>query len=311
MKIFRKIRPISNLKTVVTFGNFDGVHFAHQNIFKIVSNLAKEKGLLSVILTFNNHPKTLLLKESDFLIYDNTTKMKLLKEQDCDYLYLLDFDESFSKIESEDFISEILIKKLNMKFIVQGYNCRFGTNGKGSNDMLRSLQDKYKYNFQELNELTIAKETCSSSNIRKYLKDGEPSIYNKMLNRIFEISNKVIEGNKRGRLIGFPTANIKIDAEQITPKKGVYKTYTIIDQKIYSSITNVGTRPTFDNKPEIIIETHIFNFDADIYGKDISVGFEEFIREEMKFNSLEELKKQIIQDIESVKKLHSLQSFQS
>jgi riboflavin kinase / FMN adenylyltransferase len=272
----------------IALGSFDGLHLGHLSLLKKIIELAKENNGLSMVFTYKNHPKTLVDPENvPKLIMDTETKLDCLKEESIDRVVLKEFTKEFMKIPPEEFI-EILCGNYNIKGIVVGFNFRFGHKNSGDIKLLEKLQEKYGYKLYIINPYTYKDDVISSSRIRKSILKGDVKEASIMLSRPYLIKGKVIHGKKLGRTIGFPTANLEFDSKYVIPKKGVYYTNVEYKKKIYKGITSVGNNPTV-NGQELTIETFILDFKEEIYGEEIKVFFIEIIRDEIKFNSLEEL----------------------
>lgn len=308
MILIRNLNQINNQlpKLSLTIGNFDGVHLAHQKIIEKTQEIAQKNNLSSALLTFEPHPISFLNKNKndfnqDFRITNLANKIKILKKYSLDYIIILHFNNKLSSIEANNFIEEILINKFNVKSLIIGYDFTFG---KGREGNFKTLEN-YNFDLHEINPIKIFDKnhnevTISSSLARQYLKSGEIKSLNQILGHNFTIDGIVVEGKKIAGELGYKTANINHKINLIKPKFGVYKTRTFIEDenKFYDSITNFGIKPTFDNsslKP--LFETHILNFSKNLYHKKIRVEFLDFIRDEKKFSSIEELKKQIKIDI--------------
>ena len=308
MILIRNLNQINNQlpKLSLTIGNFDGVHLAHQKIIEKTQEIAQKNNLSSALLTFEPHPISFLNKNKndfnqDFRITNLANKINLLKKYSLDYIIILPFNNKLSSIEANNFIEEILINKFNVKSLIIGYDFTFGKGREGNFKTLES----YNFDLHEINPIKIFDKnhnevTISSSLARQYLKSGEIKSLNQILGHNFTIDGIVVEGKKIAGELGYKTANINHKINLIKPKFGVYKTRTFIadENKFYDSITNFGIKPTFDNsssKP--LFETHILNFSKNLYHKKIRVEFLDFIRDEKKFSSIEELKKQIKIDI--------------
>lgn len=303
MKLIRNLRsPLPQL--ALTIGNFDGVHLGHLKIIGEVKKIAKEKKLSSAILTFEPHPISFLRPEKarDFRINSLAQKLKIFADAELDYVIILPFNKNFAEISAADFVQKILLKTLNLKHLTIGYDFTFGKNREGNLQMLKN----FNLDLSEISPLKNDEEICSSSVIRKLITEGKIAEANKMLGRNFMISGLVNEGRKLASQLGFPTANLATKPHLIKPKSGVYKTKTFIPslKKEFPSITNFGTKPTpyaLRLTPNAyLFEIHIPNFSENLYGKKIIVEFIDFIREERKFVSLDELKVQIAQDIKKI-----------
>ena len=281
--------------TYVALGSFDGIHKGHLAIINKSIELSKNNDSLSMIYTFKNHPRTFINKEeAPKLISTLSEKIKILEGLKVDLSSFVEFDKKFMKLEPEEFIDN-LIKNYNVKGIVVGFNYRFGHKNKGDVRLLKELCNLKGIELCVIEPFTYKSEVVSSTRIRKALSEGKLEDANNMLGRYFSLSGEIVSGKKIGRTIDFPTANLKNDEKRILPKIGVYYTNVGIDKKIYKGITSVGNNPTVNGK-NITVETHILNFDEDIYGKNIKLYFISKIRNEKKFNSLEELKEQLIKD---------------
>ncbi|WP_300384806.1 bifunctional riboflavin kinase/FAD synthetase [Clostridium sp.] len=279
----------------IALGSFDGLHLGHLSLLKKIVSLAKENNGLSMVFTYKNHPKTLVDPNNvPKLIMDIETKLDCLKEENIDIVVLKEFTKEFMKIPPEKFI-DILCENYNIKGIIVGFNFRFGHKNLGDIKLLESLQDKYGYKIYIINPYTYKDNVVSSSRIRNNILIGDVKEASRMLSRPYSIKGKVIHGKKLGRTIGFPTANLEINLKYVIPKKGVYYTNVEYNKKIYKGITSVGNNPTV-NGQELTIETFILDFKKEIYGEEIKVFFIELIRDEIKFDSLEELIRAIKKD---------------
>ena len=279
----------------VALGSFDGLHSGHLSLVKKTVQVAKEKNGKSMVFTYKNHPKTLVKPESaPKLIMDLETKLKYLEEENVDIVVLRSFTKEFMSVSAEDFI-KLLCVDYNVKGIIVGFNFRFGYKNLGDVKLLEDLQGKYGYKLYVMEPYTYNGDVISSTRIRKSILEGDVKEASKMLSKPYLIKGKVIHGKKLGRTIGFPTANLEFDSKIIIPDKGVYYTNVEYNNKTYKGITSVGYNPTV-NGQQLTIETYILDFDDTIYGQELKVYFIERIREEIKFNSLDELVKQIKKD---------------
>jgi riboflavin kinase/FMN adenylyltransferase len=288
-------------KSVVTIGNFDGLHFGHREIISKAVQKAKDLKARSVVVTFNPHPKKILKPDGQHVqLFDHKDQEKELSKMGVDVLVMEPFSRDLSQLTPEKFLTDYIIKPLSPMALVVGYDFAFGANREGTLTTLEKLCEKSGLELEIVNPVKMDGLVISSSEIRKSIKEGHVDMAKKMLGRSFYISGLVEKGEQRGRLLGFPTANLSTKAE-ILPRPGVYATYTRIRDEIYKSVTNVGYNPTFVKKSgedkSLKIETHILNFNKDIYGEEIEIYFEHFIRAEIKFSGLEELKAQINSDI--------------
>jgi riboflavin kinase/FMN adenylyltransferase len=301
------IRNLNQIKTsfpplALTIGSFDGVHLGHESIINEVKKTAKEKNILSAILTFEPHPDSFFKKDKakDFRINSLSQKIKLLQKYDINYLIILPFNQNLANITASDFVENILLNSFNVKNLIIGYDFVFGKNREGNFEFLQEFSKKQRFELTKISELKNLEKTYSSSLIRALIKEGNIISANQILGKNFTIEGIVVEGKKLASKLGFPTANLISKPHIIKPKFGVYKTTTFIPHlnKKFNSITNFGVKPTFDDNKIAIYETHIPNFNANLYNKKIEIEFIDFIREEKKFASIEDLKNQIAQDLQ-------------
>ncbi len=305
MKVFRSFfipREFNN--SVIAIGNFDGLHLGHKAVIDSAKKIShKEKRRLGV-MTFEPHPKSFFKKKYDFFrLTPFRMKYELLKKLEVDFMLNIKFNENFMKISSTDFIEKILLGELKANHIVTGYDFVFGNKQSGNVDVLRQYcNSSKKLRYTEILEKKINNSEVSSSLIRSFLRNGQISEANKILSRNWTVLSRVFHGQKKARMIGFKTANLKINS-YCNICYGVYAVSIDIPfkKKLFFGIANYGIKPTF-TKGTPILEVHIFNFNENIYGKKIKVNFLKFIRKEKKFQSIEKLKDQIIKDIEVVKK---------
>lgn len=299
MEVIHSLGEIDRLseRTGVSLGSFDGLHKGHITLINTLRENCKSKDLKSVIYTFSNHPRELInSKNSPKLIINNRQKIDLFNKTGIDYLVMVKFDNFQKNIKAKDFIEEILLKKLNMKSTTVGSDCRFGRKAEGDIALLKEFSRKYDFDLTVVPPVKIDDEIISSTSIRNQLSNGLIDKANSFLGRNYSITGKVIKGKQFGAKHGFPTANISIDFSLCLPKSGVYITRTLIDGSIYNSITNVGFNPTF-NQRNYNIETYIFDFNKNIYHKEVTVEFLHKIRDDKKFSNVDELYKQVKDDI--------------
>ena len=291
-------------KLCLTIGNFDGIHKGHREIIKNLIEQTKKSNLKSAILSFTPHPKIYFNKQKNFMINSQSKKKEILKDLGLDYLIDLNFNDKFTQLSHNEFEDKILLEKLNSKRILIGKDFQYGNQRKGNIETLKLFCEKNKIELEEigliLNDHNSNK--ISSSAIRENLKSGKFELANKDLERNFSVAGKVIKGDQRGRTIGIPTANLEYPLNTITIPYGVYAVETIIEGNTYFGIVNFGIRPTF-NKDKPIVEAYLFDFDNDIYDKNIEILFHIQIRQEKKFNDIKELLNQINIDIAEAKKI--------
>ncbi|MFB3148926.1 MAG: bifunctional riboflavin kinase/FAD synthetase [Thermodesulfobacteriota bacterium] len=295
--IFDPEEPIEN-STSATIGNFDGVHVGHKKIIAAVKEEAKQKGLSSCVITFHPHPQKVLQNIDIQLLVPIRERLKLLEKDGVDVVACYTFTKDIAKIPAKDFVTDILIGKLNLKHLIVGPGFSFGRKREGNLDLLDKMGAQYGFDTEVVGSAQIEGEIVSSTAIRNLVKEGNMTKAGKFLGYNFYIEGQVKEGERRGRQIGFPTANLDTDWD-ILPKVGVYATLAHVDGIVLNSITNVGYRPTFGNN-ELVIETHIFNFNEDIYKKRIEVEFVDRVRDEQKFNGPQALVEQIKKDVDRV-----------
>lgn len=279
----------------VALGSFDGLHSGHLSLVNKIIELANENKGKSIVYTFKNHPRTLIKGATPpKLLMDNESKEEILEALGVDLIYFEEFNEEYMKLTPEGFI-KYLCEKFKVKGIVVGFNYRFGYKNVGNIEMLKELSTKYGYELYVMEPCNYEDEVISSTRIRNELLSGNVDKAMKMLNRPYCIKGKVVHGKKLGRAIGFPTANLDYSKEALIPKKGVYYTNVQWQGKIYKGITSVGNNPTV-NGDKLTIETYILDFNNDLYGHNIKVCFIKKIRDEKKFNSIDDLVIQLKKD---------------
>lgn len=303
MKVFYGIENLPDFfkKSVIAIGNFDGVHLGHQKIFKEVYSESKKISGESVVITFYKHTLYFFKPQNPPLIITPLNKkIELISKNNIENLILINFTEKFANLSAEKFVKEILCKKLNVKYIVIGYDFKFGYGGKGNATTLNEIGRECNFNVNIVEPLKIDDEIISSSAIRRYISQGELEKVSKMLGRRYSIDGIVVKGAGRGKKIGFPTANIKSE-EKVFLKNGVYSVFVYIGKEKYLGALSCGTNPTFQTSGNKVIEVHLINFDKEIYGSEITVEFIERLRDEIHFDNVSSLIKQIEKDIELIK----------
>jgi len=292
MKIVKNISDISSTPKAITIGNFDGVHKGHQELLNQTRKIARENNLESLIFTFDKFPREIFNPKDFQRLYNNENKENIFKSYGIDTLLSIDFNEIMN-VNAECFCEDILIDQLNLKFLVIGDNFRFGKNRSGDINLLKNYQDDRSFELIIPDSVLYKNESISSSRIRNFLQQGDLNAANECLGKEYMISGTVVSGEKLGRKLGYPTANISLDHDY--PLDGVYLTRTILDKKNYLSLTSIGDKPTF-NGSEKLLEVFILDFDKDIYGEKLEICFLEEIRKQIKFNNQDELIKQMNED---------------
>jgi riboflavin kinase / FMN adenylyltransferase len=301
LNIYKSISDIKIQNPVATIGIFDGVHIAHKKIFKRLTDTAGIKNGKSLIVTLWPHPRTFFHSDSEPIKFITTLeeKIELIEKTGIDNLLILPFNKEMAETSFEDFVSKILVNGLGICHLIVGFNHHFGKNREGNFEKLESLSKKYKFGLEQLKPVILNSENVSSSVIRNFILSGDIGNANKFLGYLFSLTGKVVEGNKIGRKIGFPTANIQlIDSHKIIPGNGVYAVEVKLDNNLkIKGMMNIGYRPTLsEEKPEKTIEVHMIDHNEDLYNKIITISFIDRIRDEKKFNNIEELKTQLEND---------------
>lgn len=307
MKIVKDLNKIVyDKKSAVTVGTFDGVHLGHREIIRKLNAVKDSKGLRSVIITFEPHPQIVLRnREHDIRILSTLNeKLEIFSELGIDMVCVINFTKEFSLTPAEKFYKDYLIDKIGLTDLILGYDHMFGKNREGNFDTLKVLSGKYDFKVDKVEEYKPDGNHISSTVIRHLLEEGNIEKAGKLLGRSYSFEGIVVKGKKLGREIGFPTANIQIDDEyKFVPKTGIYATEVMIGKEKYYGMMNIGTNPTVTDDTSIKIEVNIFNFNKDIYGEKIRVYLKNYIREEKKFKSLEELMENIYGDKKAILKL--------
>lgn len=309
MKVFRNIIETRHIPyAVVTIGTFDGVHLGHQAIFRRMKALAENIGGETVVVTFSPHPRQVLNIDSSHLRFINTPEEKLrrFEESGIDNVVIINFTKEFSRTPSEVFIKDYIIDNIRPVYIVVGYDHHFGKNRMGDFGLLSDLMKKYSFKVERIAAQDIENIAISSTKIRNALNQGNVKSANRLLGYTYSITSEVVSGNKIGRTLGFPTANLVLPREyMLIGNLGVYA--CLVDYKglTYKAMANIGHRPTIGDRSEDnpIIEVNLFDFEGDLYGEQISVRFIDRIRDEVKFGGLDELKSQLELDREKAKEI--------
>ncbi len=304
MKVYRGLDKFNKLpNAVVTSGTFDGVHIGHQKILARLKNIAAQTKGETVLITYWPHPRLVLGNDNSIkLITAFEEKIKLLRHFGLDHLIIIEFTKEFAKTTSSDFIKNILVDKIGTKTLVIGYDHRFGHNREGSFKALSANSATNGFTVEEIPQQEIDNIAVSSTKIRNHLSKGEIHISNQYLGYPHCLHGKVVKGNQLGRKLGFPTANIKINSElKLIPSVGSYAVQVELENKSFNGMLNIGVRPTINNENSgnalpVITEVHLFDFNKDIYGDEITVKFIKLIRKEQKFESIDKLKDQLVID---------------
>ena len=301
MQIFNDLTEIRrNENSIITLGTYDGVHSGHRQIIQTVVEKAKNASARSFLITFDPHPRKII--SSDFklqLLNTLPEKIELLTSLGIDNLLIINFTKEFSQLSPDEFILKYLVNGIGLKEVVIGHDHHFGKGRDGDIENLKRLGMNYNFKVSAVQGFMVNDEIVSSTKIRNAVLSGDISKANKLLGRTYSFSGKVVYGDMRGRQLGFPTANLKIDDEdKLLPCIGIYAVECVIDDQKYYGLLSIGSRPTFHETGEIIPEVYLFDFDEDIYEKSVRVNLVKRIRDEQKFSSAEELIQQMNRDKE-------------
>ena len=299
MKIYNHFSEFKKLNNAVaTIGTFDGVHYGHQKIIKRLCELAKATGGESVILTFFPHPRLIIDPENQDLKMINTIneKAKMLEGLGVDHLIITPFTRDFSNLTPAEYIQNILVDTIGIKHLIVGYDHRFGKDRKGGLQDLEAFSKNFNYKIEQIPEQDINDVAVSSTKIRTALLDGDVALAANYLGYNFSLYGKVIKGDKIGRTIGFPTANLFVEETyKLIPSDGIYAVTVEMNDQLFKGMAYIGQRPTINGMTRNI-EVNIFDFNQEIYGQDIKMTFLEFLRHDVKFTGLEALKIQLQKD---------------
>lgn len=282
--------------SAVTLGKFDGLHKGHQKLIHKIVDLKKD-GYTSVMFTFMFHPSTLFSNKEIDLIYTEEEKRIKLEQSGLDVMISYPFTNETASMEAEDFVKDVLVDRIDAKVIVVGDDFHFGHNRRGDVALLKELSKKYGYEVISYEKVNFHDEVVGSTSIRHEIEQGNMELANELLGRPYSIIGEVLHGRKIGRTLGVPTTNLIPSSDKLLPPNGVYASRTIIDGKSYEGVTSIGYKPTVGADKSRGVETFIFDYDADLYGKIIEVEIYGFERGEVKFDSLDELKEQMQKDI--------------
>lgn len=300
MNVYRDLNNLPQFNnSVVTIGTFDGVHTGHQAILKRINGLAREIGGDSVVITFYPHPRAIIdaADESVTLLNTLEEKISLLQNYGIDKIVVVPFSFEFSQIDPKEYIENFLVKSFSPKFIVIGYDHKFGLNRKGDIDLLRTYENQYNFKVIEIPKQELDEVGISSTKIRNALNDGDLALANLFLGQPYMLSGKVIHGDKLGSKLGYPTANLQIlEKSKLIPREGVYAVKVHVDHVEFEGMMYIGKRPSVTEQEHINIEINIFDFSENIYDKTIRISILEFLRKDIKFDNLEDLKSQLLED---------------
>ena len=301
MQIFHTINKQTDLSLCLGF--FDGIHQGHQIVIKNTVNFAKQNGTKSALITFSEHPLCLLHGYDVKYITTEDEKLALIEKLGIDCVYILDFDRELAQKSAYDYLKDVLIEKFSPKAITTGFNHYFGMKKQGNSEFLYNHQKEFGYKYFEIPPITYNNMVVSSTIIKDCLTNGDILTANQLLNHNFSFKSVVQEGQKIGRTINFPTINLEYPINMIKIPYGVYNVNVFVDDKKYKAIANWGLKPTVNNTTTPTFEAHLLDFSQDIYGKPVKVEIIDFIRNEIKFLSVKELKKQIEKDILAIKRI--------
>ncbi len=310
MIIHKGYESLTVVAPVVTLGVFDGVHRGHRVLLDNLVNRAKESKGESVVITFSPHPRLVLEKDHKGLSFLTTMeeKIALLEKARIDHLIIVEFNKKFSRIPPCDFIENVLVKKIGIKYLLIGFNHRFGRSGEGDFNMIAECAESYSFEVEQVQGFHTEEGAISSSLIREALLSGRIDEANRWLGYSYSISGTIIGGKRIGRAIGFPTANIEPDYEyKLIPSNGVFAVEVILGKIAFPGMLSIGSNPTVnsDNMARSI-EVHILNFNEDIYGRSITVVFRKRLRDEVKFDNMEMLTEQMRRDKQQVLRMFGI-----
>lgn len=299
-------RVPEGIATAVSVGSYDGIHRGHRAVLGTLCELAGQRGVAPAVVSFDQHPAAVVRPENaPLLLTDHDQRTELFTDIGLRYLFLLAFDKQRSQMTSREFVEQILVGTMNAKLIVVGQNFHFGKGRSGSVDSLRELGDELGFEVVGLDLFgdEDAVEPISSTAIRRALAGGDIEAVTAMLGRRYEVRGEVVQGDQRGRVIGFPTANIAFAPGRAWPAKGVYAAWAVLpDGRRMPAAVNIGFRPTFEQRAETpLLEAHLIDFDGDLYGLDLRIEFESFLRSEQRFSGIDEIAAQLKKDVEAAR----------
>jgi len=289
--------------TVLTIGTFDGVHLGHQKIVERVVTTARQEGLLATVFTFFPHPRMVVQHDKGLkLIHTLEEKKQLLQQLGVDLLVVQPFNEAFAQLTAEEFVSTILVQRLNVKKVIIGYDHRFGRNRTANIDDMRLFGKKYGFAVEEISVQEVDEVSVSSTKIREALNKGDVTTAEHYLGTPYSLTGRVVHGLKLGRTLGYPTANIQVTEDyKLIPKDGVYAVYSYIGSRKVYGMMSIGKNPTIEGKGASI-EVYFFDFNGDLYDQKLTIEFVQYLREEQKFATIDLLKKQLQDDETAARK---------
>lgn len=275
---------------------FDGVHLGHKSIIDELLKVGSENHLETAVLTFWPHPRFVFNPNEDLKLLNTLEEKKFLMEKySIDTLFLKEFDEEFRNLTGEEFVRKILVDKLNIKYLIIGYDHSFGKNKSGNFELLQRLSKELDFEVEQMEAINIHENNISSTKVRNALLTGNVKEANDMLGYSYSVSGIVVHGKKIGRTIGYPTANIETDSIKLLPKKGAYIVEVVVKGQTFKGMLSIGTNPTV-NGEKLTVEVYILDFEGDIYGEQITVKFRDFLHDEIKFEGLEKLIEKLDED---------------
>ncbi|WP_209391123.1 bifunctional riboflavin kinase/FAD synthetase [Chryseobacterium sp. RR2-3-20] len=297
MEVFRNFSDYNSQKPLaLSLGMFDGVHLGHKCIMDELKKVGSENNLETAVLTFWPHPRFVFKPDENLQLLNTLEEKSLLMEKyGINNLFLKEFDEEFRNLTGEEFVKQILVEKLNVKYLIIGYDHSFGKNKSGNFELLQKLSKELDFEVEQMEAINIHENNISSTKIRKALLEGNILEANEMLGYHYSVSGTVVHGKKIGRTIGYPTANIEVENLKLLPKKGAYIVEVFVRNQKYKGMLSIGTNPTV-NGDKLTVEVYILDFNEDIYGENITVKFRDFLHEEIKFEGLEKLIERLDED---------------
>lgn len=297
LKVFKNFNDYTPQKPLaLSLGMFDGVHLGHKSIIDELIKVGSENNLETAVLTFWPHPRFVFNPNEDLKLLNTREEKKFLMEKyNIENLFLKEFDEEFRNLTGEEFVRQILVDKLNVKYLIIGYDHSFGKNKSGNFKLLQELSKELGFEVEQMEAINIHENNISSTKVRNALLEGNIKQANEMLGYPYSVSGTVVHGKKIGRTIGYPTANIETDSIKLLPKKGAYIVEVFVKNQQYKGMLSIGTNPTV-NGEKLTVEVYILDFEGDIYDEQITVKFRDYLHDEIKFEGLEKLIERLDED---------------